>query len=381
MHVDFRIRLLSPSLRQEADIIDRMKESLNELWAPSRYTIPTNQGQLVQARLTDRTFMVQSTPTKSSSTPSPNIPPTGSVTSGVLENLAVLQSSSTGEDSTPPVPRSARNRSLKVGAPEQEDRTGDSVHGMTSAIDSPRDVESPRQGEGRRCIAPHEKGNGVSSISSTTQSIHQVSDVAHGAKASVSIVVSHNDHNQHAEKTAGSYHRAGGKGKWCPSEDIAHKEVEKHGTKRRTQGEADGDMAVSHADGIVRRREIRREAEGKGIENIVTEAATDTCNSRGSSINAIGTMGGVAKSSSSSLAFSLPDILAGSQKASRLKRKRDQRNASASSFSGKLSGGASAEDEDSKAAARAFSRVLHKVSTVTHCDESFAQHLVRVSNN
>ena len=37
-------------------MVDRLKKALHELWAPSRYTIPVNQGQLTQARLTDKAF-------------------------------------------------------------------------------------------------------------------------------------------------------------------------------------------------------------------------------------------------------------------------------------------------------------------------------------
>ena len=62
------------------------------------------------------------------------------------------------------------------------------------------------------------------------------------------------------------------------------------------------------------------------------------------------------------LAFDMQSILGGCRRASRLKRKRDSRNASAHSLSGELSGGG-AEHQDSKAAERAFSRVLNKVGS------------------
>lgn len=69
------------------------------------------------------------------------------------------------------------------------------------------------------------------------------------------------------------------------------------------------------------------------------------------------------------LAFDVQSILRGCRRASRSKSKRDARNASAYSFSAQLSGSASANDQDCNAAARAFSRVLHKVSEREACQD------------
>lgn len=357
-------------------MVDQLKHALHELWAPSRYTIPVNQGQLVQARLTDGAFTLRDAPAKSS--PAPTIgaaPRIGIVSPGPLQDLAATaEVPPADEDEILPVPaegnKSRGSKDVDDGGVMEEIGEG---RAGTGEAGSDEEIRSLRNG--------NESGRDAYGLATA---VSPKRSLGHGRGALPLIVAG--DIAVPSDKIGDQQ---------PPTPSSAHKRRlvhERGGTVQHSTGagKTKADMAVD-ADADKGAGEIRTGAapeylgsQGSGASRArgpksrgegATEEGGSQCD--GTSNAGAGTnvspfeVTGVSTArteadgaSAAPLAFSMQGVLTGCRKASRLKRKRDARNASASSFSGKLSGRASADDQDSNAAARAFSRVLHKVGGV-----------------
>lgn len=344
-------------------MIDCLKTALHELWAPSRYTMPLNQGQLVQARLTDRgAFTLQQEVPAAKSSPPPTL--VNGIRVGVaspvgLEDLAATEDSpSVDDDEGFPGPGKKRARassqSSRRSAVGDGDDGDETVAGSSDAgVD--RDAKSPRtekraggvgaraSGDDDTTVASSAEGQPAKKRLSTIQQGRLVEEDDGGGGGSGERKKS-GDGNSSSNSAVAAGRAAGqARGTTRQSRD--------RGPTKTTREE--GGSATAQQDGGTAAKVVVSSAEGTpGSPMELADAASGSA--RGGAARASPPGGG-------SLAFDLPGILAGCRRASRSKRKRDERNASAYSFSGKLSGRASAEDQDSKAAARAFSRVLHKV--------------------
>lgn len=333
-------------------MLERLKKALHELWAPSRYTIPVNQGQPVQARLTDGGFKSRDAP--ASSPPAPTIrgtPRIGIVSPGPLEDLIPVDVPAVDQDDVVSVPggaatSEASERSTARGHVIEEPRESS---GTDAEVVRKRPLEEA-QGvrasgvSGEVARSPSEDGEKQSPDRSSTQKRRSL-ESGEAGEDSVGEAAAEGlnaDADRHATEGKG---RKGQRSGETPQD---RGEIESD-TKRprtmktreegvtKTGGDQRGDKTTSNAvDGL-------------------SAQATDTFSQRARGNDAPGV----------SLAFDMQSILKGCRKASRLKRKRDARNAIAHSFSGKLSVGG-AERQDSEAAVRAFSRVLHKVSCDNH---------------
>lgn len=359
-------------------MVDQLKHALHELWAPSRYTIPINQGQLVQARLTDGAFILRDAPAKSS--PAPTIGAAsriGIVSPGPLQDLAATaEVPAAYEDEILPVPaeRKKSRGSKDVGDGGVVKGISESLAG-TDEAGSDEEIRSLRKGNetgrddahGRAAVASPKRslgyGRGALPLvaaggsampsdkigeeqPSTPSSAHKrrlvherEGTVQHSTGAEETIV------GADADEGAGETGKEGG-AEYLGSQDSRASRAR----SPKRQGGGATEVGGSQCD--------ETSNAGAGTNSSPFEVTNASAASAAAARTEVG------GASAAPLAFNMQGILAGCRKASRLKRKRDARNASASSFSGKLSGRASADDQDSKAAARAFSRVLHKVGGV-----------------
>ena len=370
-------------------MVDRLKKALHELWAPSRYTIPINQGQLTQARLTDKAFTLQDAPAVKSppaaavrGTSRPRI-----VSPGVLEDLAAstVDASPLEHDGVLPVSGRARTSRASESA------------AAAAATAGERLVEEPRDdGHAETHVRWSGSGTGVGREGGA-----EGSEEENGGVHSPDVVPAPKESPDQARRgepsvTSGdalSLHTPDGRGQEqtpkrsftpqsraveiCelskPAAAVASQDAATVGGRRRGAGagaDSPGQGEPESEAGRSSRKKNRRDGATQSGGGSRTEAVTsdggngataapsgEVTGARSEHTSAVG----APPASSGALAFDMQSILGGCRKASRLKRKRDSRNASAHSFSGKLSGGG-AEHQDSNAAERAFSRVLNKVS-------------------
>ena len=295
--------LLERAGEQEAKILDCLKAALHKVWESSRYTIPVNQGQLVQARLTDGAFTLQDTPARS-----PPAPPTSSDASRVGVVTPAPVEDLVGEEAAPAKLNEGLHASGRAAKAHASEAEGTAAKRMASS-----DVVEG----GKQCARDSDSGAGQ----------EQSPDPVEGGAVDGQPPTS-----QPLEEGEGG------------SQDSASTPAIK-GTGSNADADEGTDKGRGLAAGAYRTptRTVSRvsaPAEGaSGAPNVPSRAGGSPC---------------------PTLAYDMQSILGGCRKASRLKRKRDARNASADSFSAKLSG-CGTKDRDSMAAARAFSRVLHKV--------------------
>lgn len=342
---------------QEAKVLDCLKTALHRLWESSRYTIPVNQGQLVQARLTGGgAFTVRDTPAKS---PPASEAPVGAsrvviVSPGPLEDLVAREAASVDQDEVLPasgiVAKTMPNKEYSDGHATK--RPLESCSGATEG------EESGRQREARAKASEDRRNRNVRGDVATVpaRSLDLRKSEAGNEQPSTGQRVGNNRANQDsASNPATTGSNADAKSDANLAKDIPIN------AERQDRGGAGPS--------------VRRLRSTQGREEEVIEIGTDnprlgksapSRTGRGKSASRKGTREGssarqrVGCAPSPPLPYDMQRILRGCRRASRLKRKRDAHNASADSFSAKLSG-CGAKDQDSKAAARAFSRVLHKV--------------------
>lgn len=311
--------------------MDSLKVALHKVWESSRYTIPVNQGQLVQARLTDRAFTLQDIPAKS-----PPVPPVsagdsrvGLVPPAPVEDLV-------GED--------ADSAELNDGR-HACDRAAKTLTNLSKQPPNDSVVHTSRD---RRRSSTVAQGTGTKHVASADgeeddKRCARDSDVGAGQERSPDSVEGEDVDGQ-------------------PS--ASHHVEESEGTSQDTASIPATTGCSAEADDVA--------VEGKGLVVDVGDTPSRTVSGGGGAV-AKGARGAssvrarAGRAPCPTLAYDMQSILGGCRKASRLKRKRDARNASADSFSAKLSG-CGTKDQDSMAAARAFSRVLHKVGRVPGCD-------------
>lgn len=310
---------------QEAKILDSLKVALHKVWESSRYTIPVNQGQLVQARLTDGAFTLQDTPGKSPPVPSA---PAGASRVGLVSPAPVEDKHLVREEAD-----SAQLNDGRTHANASKEPPNDSV-AYTSR--DRRSSSTETQGTGTKRVASadgHEGGKRCA----------RDSDMGAGQERSPDRVEGEDVDGQ-------------------PS--TSHHVEESEGASQSTASISAATGCSAEADGVA--------VTGNGLVVDVDDTPSRTVSRSGGTV-AKGARGAssirarTGPASCPTLAYDMQSILGGCRKASRLKRKRDARNASADSFSAKLSG-CGTKDQDSMAAARAFSRVLHKVGRVSGCD-------------
>ncbi|CAM9152807.1 unnamed protein product [Pylaiella littoralis] len=340
----------------EAKVLDCLKTALHRLWESSRYTIPVNQGQLVQARLTGGgAFTVRDTPAKS---PPASEAPVGAsrvgiVSPGPLEDLVAREAASVDQDEVLPasgiVAKTMPNKEYSDGHATK--RPLESCSGATEG------EESGRQGEARAKASEDRRNRNVRGDVATVpaRSLDLRKSEAGNEQPSTGQRVGNNRANQDsASNPATTGSSADAKSDANLAKDIPIN------AERQDRGGAGPS--------------VRRLQSTQGREEEVIEIGTDnprlgksapSRTGRGKSASRKGTREGssarqrVGGAPPPPLPYDMQRILRGCRRASRLKRKRDAHNASADSFSAKLSG-CGAKDQDSKAAARAFSRVLHK---------------------
>lgn len=358
--------------------MDQLKQALHELWAPSRYTIPVNQGQLVQARLTDGAFTVRDVPIKSPAPPTLGATPRVSIVSPEpLQDLAA----------TAEVPPPDEDEILPVSGRGNKSRASKGVGGGVI-----EEISEGRAGAGeagsdeevRGLRNGNENGSDAHGIAAATSPLPLVQKGQGNALPLAladgdSAVASDGDGDQQTPKPSSAHKRrlVDERGGTVQQRTVAAE------IKADTAGDTDTDKGVEgkisragpenldmQGSGASRSRSSESRGGGAteagGSQGDATPNAGAGTNSSPIEVTEVSAArtGGADGASAAPLPFSMQGILAGCRKASRLKRKRDARNASAYSFSGKLSGRASADDQDSNAAARAFSRVLHKVGGV-----------------
>lgn len=370
-------------------MVDRLKKALHELWAPSRYTIPVNQGQLTQARLTDKAFTSQDTSVKSP--PAPAVGGTsrvGIVSPEALNDLAAVDAAAADHDDNDVVPVSSRAMGSKAskraaaaaGGGERliEEPQGGAETNVRGAAEEKREAEVERSESGNGGEvdgpdvvptpkgSPHqsrpEESSGASGDtlplptadkqeqgqeqtpkhSSTKKRLS--SESCRSRKAVAGVVV---DTSLDAATGDGRREAEGGDVPPGPGELESEGEQSPRGNNRgdgatKSRGKESG--GSSRAEAMT----------PDGVDTATASPAQGVTGGTGSEHMAAGVAPGA------SLSFDMQSVLRGCRKASRLKRKRDERNASAHSFSGRLSSGG-AELQDSKAAERTFSRVLNKV--------------------
>lgn len=308
-------------------MLDCLKTALHKLWESSRYTIPVNQGQLVQGRLTEgaRAFTLQDTPAAAKSPPAPTAPAAGAsrvgiVSPGPLEDLAAGGAASVDQDEVLP----ASGRLSETQATEKP--------AGSQTMKSPRDSCSGAS-EVRGAGAEREGG-----ASGGGGGKRRHSD-ARAAAAPTRLL-------DPAKREAGDR-----------PQSTSHRVEESDGASQESASNSATTGSSEHAPEGKGRGGAPMGAEHSGIAGASATGTGESSSSRART-------GGAP---CAPLAYDMQGILGGCRRASRLKRKRDARNASADSFSAKLSG-CGAKDQDSKAAARAFSRVLHKVRYLLYID-------------
>lgn len=309
---------------QEAKVLDCLKTALHKLWESSRYTIPVNQGQLVQGRLTEGVgaFTLQDTAAKS---PPPPATPAGAsrvgiVSPGPLEDLVAGEAASADQDEV--LPASGRLSEMQAGkGPANGQVTKKSLKSCSGA--SEVQEAGAKGGEDEKRCARDARS-------------------AVAARPTRSL--------DPAKREAGDRPQA-----------TSHRVEESDGASQ----DSAGNPATTGSSVDANEYAIEREGRGGGAMGAERTPAQTGGTAGASAKGAGGAPNLHARSGVPCLplAYDMRSILGGCRRASRLKRKRDARNASADSFSAKLSG-CGAKDQDSKAAARAFSRVLHKVGCV-----------------
>lgn len=370
-------------------MVDRLKKALHELWAPSRYTIPVNQGQLTQARLTDKAFTLQDAPAVKSppaaavkDTSRPRI-----VSPGVLEDLSAA---------TVGAPSLEHDGVLPVSGRARTSRASERAAAAAAATAGERLVEEPRDDElDETHVRGSGSGTGVSREGGTEGGEGEI-----GGVHSPDIVSEPKESPDQARREEPSVasgdalplHTQDGRGqKQTPkpsftpkrravesceasqpaagvvSQDAATVDGRRRGAGAGADSPGQGELE-SQAERTSRKKNRRDGATQSGGSSRTEAVTSDDGN--GATTSPAGEVTGARSehtaavgappASSGALTFDMQSILGGCRKASRLKRKRDARNASAHSFSGKLAGGG-AELQDLKAAERTFSRVLNKV--------------------
>lgn len=324
------VALLDSYFLQEAKVLDCLKTALHKLWESSRYTIPVNQGQLVQGRLTEgaRAFTLQDTAV-AKSPPAPAAPAAGAsrvgvVSPGPLEDLVAGEAASVGQDEILPASgrRSETLASKKPADGQATEAPGESCSGGSEVRGAGVDIVAGANvsGDGKR------RPRDARAATTPTRSLDAAkADGDRPQPTSHRVEESDGASQDSASNSATT-------GSSVDANEYAHER------KGRGGAPMGAERTLSQTGGI----------------------ADASASGTGRSSNSRARTGGVP---CAPLAYDMQSILGGCRRASRLKRKRDARNASADSFSAKLSG-CGAKDQDSKAAARAFSRVLHKVSQI-----------------
>lgn len=308
-------------------MLDCLKTALHKLWESSMYTIPVNQGQLVQGRLTEgaRAFTLQDTPAaKSPAPPAPaDASRVGLVSPGPVEDLDAGEAVSVDYDKVPPASGklSETHASKERGGGQVMITPGESCSGASEARGAVAKQGAGAEGgeDGARCARD------ARAATAPTRSLDPAKRDAGGQPQSTSHAIEESD-GASQDSACNNSSTPGG------SVDATENADERKGRRRAPMVAESGPTQARGTAG----------ASAKGT---------------GGSSNSRARTGGVPLP----LAYEMQSVLDGCRRASRLKRKRDARNASADSFSAKLSG-CGAKDQDSKAAARAFSRVLHKAS-------------------
>lgn len=325
-------------------MLEHLKTALHKLWESSRYTIPVNQGQLVQARLTDGAFTLRDTQAKSPSASSSleSGSRVGVVSPGELGDLVA-----TKQDEIP----SASGISTKVQTSKESP--------------DPGEVDKPR--EDRSGVIEAKKNIGVARRERRAKGGEDRYRVGRDA-----------DSRKVPERSRDPAKRGAGNGGRSNSPSDPKSRPERG--EAIVQGTASGPVETPvnpNTDGrrqdegsvgthVLARRpqSARQKLDGEDPD----EGNPKSSGGASSSVKRAGGAGGRRVASGGAacapLAYDMKSILSGCRRTSRLKRKRDARNASAHSFSTKLSG-CGATNQDSKAAARAFSRVLDKVCGVS----------------
>lgn len=316
-------------------MLDCLKTALHKLWESSRYTIPVNQGQLVQGRLTEgaRAFTLQDT-AAAKSPPAPTAPAAGAsrvgiVSPGPLEDLVAEEAASVDQDEVRPASGGlSETQAIKKPADDQamkasrESSSGDSeVRG--AGVE--QGAGASGGGDGKR------RARDVRAAATPTRSLDTSKGEAGDRPQSTSHRVVESD-------------RASQDGAINSATTGSSVDANEYASERKWRGGGGGGIGGAPIGAE------RTPTLAGGIAGASAKRAGGPANSRART-------GGV---SCAPLAYDMQSILGGCRRASRLKRKRDARNASADSFSAKLSG-CGAKDQDSKAAARSFSRVLRKV--------------------
>lgn len=351
-------------------MLDCLKTALHELWESSRYTIPVNQGQLVQARLTDGgAFTLRDMPAKSP--PAAEAPVgaarVGIVSPGPLEDLVAGEAASADQDEV--LPASCRTAKTR---PNKESPDGDVMDMPRESCSSVTEEEEPgHKREGRAKTSEDSKDrsarDGMATMPARSLDLEK-NEAEDGQSATSRRAGNNRDDHDSKSNPAATGSNADTK------HDVNSGKEQRNGpidAERQDAGEA-GSSARSVQS--VQGREEGVTETGNPHEGSSTPSHTGD----GTGASGKGTRGGssacprVSDALCRPLAYDMQRILGGCRRASRLKRKRDARNASADSFSAKLSG-CGAKDEDSTAAARAFSRVLHKVSRVLVCHATESQ--------
>lgn len=362
---------------QEAHIVDAMKKSLDAIWTPSRYTMPVNQGQLVQARLTNEAFSM-TTPrvTSLAEAALPAAPRVDPVSLKALSrDIAAGEAGLPGTNPTDVAPRDRRAGGREANSVDDECSLLSGA--VASGGGDGKSVKQPSErSEEADCKKGRPRGDskgaanmlGASQGTKPSLSPSNVS-VPHGGDGKVS------SRNPPKRPRRGERYGLGDEESGespRPRQDVHVEERALNGNRQRTDVLGDDDDVLGQFGGA--RTHTNKAKERLRVSDTLGKGNRESTSKEGVSDGADGTSskgvdtGGDGAGANGrlgdTLAFDLTAILAGSRSASRRKRKRDHRNASAYSFSGSLSGGASAEEADSKAAARVFSRVLHKVHGV-----------------
>ncbi|CAM9959387.1 unnamed protein product [Scytosiphon promiscuus] len=338
----------------EAAVLDTLKTALHKLWESSRYTIPVNQGQLVQARLTDGAFTLRDTQARSpparasaESTPRVGVVSPGEVGGLVAADQDEVSSASGVAPKDQPSPEPSRNLGMEtphegrsgVTKASEEAGAGRRERRAKSAEDRNRgggDADVRKVPEGS--VDPPNSGTGSGGRSTSPSNPRGSLEEGEGVVAGSARGPEARRVNVGADKDRQANQALESSPAGVEQQDVA-------------RGGSHGEMRRTHS--------AKQVADGRGAENggpTTGGGASASVKRAGGGAGGRAAAGGAA---CAPLAYDMKSVLGGCRRASRLKRKRDARNASAHSFSAKLSG-CGAKDQDSKAAARVFSRVLDK---------------------
>ncbi|CAM9544259.1 unnamed protein product [Ectocarpus sp. 6 AP-2014] len=342
----------------EAEVLDCLKTALHKQWESSRYTIPVNQGQLVQARLTDGAAFTLRDTTTATSPPPPEArggaSSVGVVSPGPLEDHVAAEEASVGKGEVEPV----------SGECSKNQGTKDRVEVVETRRESGGGATDSRESEGmkreRRTKSAEDRKRRTRDFGAPAgamQSLNPVRSEGGDRQRSTSPSNPKRHRGVFAESDDGvGEGRASGKAAASVDGDKAGSSVQAtqggNATPAKDHGDADGGSRQRSPEGTQGPKEPPPERDSSVRVGHAPASAEG------------GKTPGARRQTSSGaacqpLAYDMRSILGGCRRASRLTRKRNARNASADSFSAKLSG-CGAKDRDSQAAARAFSRVLHK---------------------